>query len=61
MPKEQVCAFCGKRVEPGTGIMYVTRRGSIYWFCSSKCMKNYLELRRNPRKLKWTKSYTRMR
>jgi len=57
LPKEQVCAFCGKTIEPGTGVMYVTKRGNILWFCSSKCMKNYLVLRRNPRKLKWTKSY----
>ncbi len=34
--------------------MYVKNDGSILWFCSSKCRKNFLKLGRNPRKLKWT-------
>ncbi|MCI4460709.1 MAG: 50S ribosomal protein L24e [Thaumarchaeota archaeon] len=48
------CAFCGREVRPGRGIMYVRNNGSVLWFCSAKCRKNMLELRRDPRKLKWT-------
>lgn len=39
--------------------MYVRRDGRIFYFCSGKCEKNMLKLKRNPRKLKWTKKYAR--
>lgn len=57
MPRPRKCTFCGREFEPGTGIMYVNNDGSIFWFCSSKCRKNQLELGRDPRKLKWTAYY----
>jgi large subunit ribosomal protein L24e len=57
MPRAHQCSFCGGEVPPGTGIMYVKTDGSTLWFCSSKCRKNALELRRDSRKLKWTKYY----
>ncbi|HIQ33007.1 MAG TPA: 50S ribosomal protein L24 [Methanothermococcus okinawensis] len=50
------CSFCGGKIEPGTGKMYVKKDGSILLFCSSKCEKNY-KLGRDPRKLKWTNIY----
>jgi large subunit ribosomal protein L24e len=34
--------------------MFVRNDGSIYWFCSSKCRRNY-GLHRTPSKLKWTR------
>ncbi len=48
------CSFCGKTIEKGTGKMYVKTNGQVYWFCSSKCEKNFLKLKRDPRKIKWT-------
>jgi LSU ribosomal protein L24E len=54
MPKERVCRFCGKTIEPGTGMMYVTVKGEIYWFCSSKCRKSFM-MGRNPARLAWVK------
>ncbi len=53
---QRVCHFCGKEIEPGTGIMLVKNDGSILWFCSSKCFKSY-KMGRDPRKLPWTKKY----
>lgn len=47
------CSFCGKNIEAGTGKMYVRKDGKILYFCSSKCEKNMLKLRRNPRYVKW--------
>ena len=35
--------------------MFVKTDGKILYFCSSKCEKNMLELKRNPRKVKWIK------
>ncbi|ADC64790.1 Ribosomal protein L24E [Ferroglobus placidus DSM 10642] len=57
--EKRVCSFCGYDIELGTGKMVVRRDGRILYFCSRKCEKNMLELKRNPRKLKWTKYYAR--
>ncbi|MDI9620099.1 MAG: 50S ribosomal protein L24e [Candidatus Nezhaarchaeota archaeon] len=53
------CTFCGRSIPSGTGVMYVKRDGNILYFCSSKCRKSMLYLRRNPAKSKWTKSTRR--
>ncbi|OYT30866.1 MAG: 50S ribosomal protein L24 [Thermoprotei archaeon] len=54
MPRIYRCSFCGRVIQPGKGMMYVRNDGSILRFCSSKCYKSMLKLRRDPRKLKWT-------
>ena len=51
------CNFCGNEIERGTGKMYVYKIGKISWFCSSKCEKNTIKLKRKPREHKWTKFY----
>ena len=53
------CTFCGYMMEKGTGKMYVEKDGKITNFCSMKCEKNKMKLKRNPRKLKWTKYYVK--
>jgi len=55
----KICSFCGNEIEIGTGKMFVKRDGKILYFCSRKCEKNMIELKRNPRKLKWTKYYSK--
>ncbi len=55
------CSFCGKTVTPGTGIVFVKKNGTILNFCSSKCMKNYLKLKRKPAKIKWTAKHRELR
>ena len=57
MPRFIKCSFCGNDFPTGTGMMYVKNDGSILWFCSSKCRKNALKLKRDSRKLKWTAYY----
>ncbi|MEM3769894.1 MAG: 50S ribosomal protein L24e [Candidatus Bathyarchaeia archaeon] len=54
MPKLRKCSFCGNEFPHGTGMIYVKNDGTIFWFCSSKCRKNSLKLKRDARKLKWT-------
>jgi large subunit ribosomal protein L24e len=51
------CFFCGKTIVTGHGLMLVKNDGVIQWTCSSKCKKNSRKLRRDPRKLKWTRKY----
>ncbi|MCE4603575.1 MAG: 50S ribosomal protein L24e [Aeropyrum sp.] len=55
MPKSRTCSYCGSTIEPGTGLMYVLRNGQILWFCSSKCYKNMIKLKRKPNKLEWVR------
>jgi len=52
-----ICSFCGENISKGTGIMYVKKDGKKLDFCSSKCEKNMLKLKRKPRETKWTKHY----
>jgi len=53
MPK---CSFCGEKLKTGTGKMFVTNANKIFYFCSSKCEKNW-GMKRNPKKLKWTEAF----
>jgi large subunit ribosomal protein L24e len=57
MPKSRICSFCGHEFPPGTGMIYVRNDGTILWFCSSKCRKSSIDLKRDSRKVKWTKYF----
>ncbi|HIE82199.1 MAG TPA: 50S ribosomal protein L24e [Candidatus Poseidoniales archaeon] len=57
MPERRVCNFTHEEIEPGTGMMFVRRDGTVLWFKDSKSRKNMLKLKRNPRRLKWTRRY----
>lgn len=48
------CSFCSKDMTVGTGMMYIKNDGTILRFCSSKCRKNQLNLKRIPRRIKWS-------
>lgn len=54
MVERRVCTFCGQEIEPGTGRMFIKRDGVVYQFCTSKCFKNLVELKRIPRRTTWT-------
>ena len=47
------CSFCSKNLEKGTGKLYVFKTGKTAWFCSSKCERNSLKLKRKARNFKW--------
>lgn len=48
------CVFCGKEEHSFKGIHVIGNDGEIRYYCSSKCRKNALNLKRDKRKLKWT-------
>ena len=47
------CSFCGKEIAQGTGKIFVLKTGKTLNFCSSKCERNMLVLKRKPHKVKW--------
>jgi len=53
------CSFCNRSVSKGSGTIFAKNDGTVMWFCSAKCKKNALVLKRDPRKLKWTKKYVK--
>ncbi len=57
MVTKRNCSFCGGNIEPGTGRMYVKSDATTYYFCSSKCFKNMITLKRVPRRVRWTKKF----
>ncbi len=57
MPRPRRCSFCGDEFPAGTGIMYVRNDGTVLWYCSSKCRKSSVDMRRDSRRLKWTQYY----
>jgi len=48
------CTFCKINIEPGTGKIYIKADGKQFNFCSMKCEKNLLKLKRKSRTTKWT-------
>jgi large subunit ribosomal protein L24e len=57
LPRTNKCSFCGKTFPPATGMMYIRNDGTILYFCSTRCRKNALVYKRDPRRLKWTTYY----
>lgn len=51
------CTFCGKDYPPHIGVHIISNNGTINFYCSSKCRKNALKLKRDNKKLKWTEAY----
>lgn len=51
------CNFCGEQIEKGTGKIFAKNDGSVFNFCSNKCEKNQLKLKRLPRETRWSKNY----
>jgi large subunit ribosomal protein L24e len=54
MPK---CSFCGVSIPKGTGKIFVFTSGKVSNFCSNKCEKNMLKLKRKPLNIRWTEAY----
>ena len=51
------CTFCGKELTKGTGKLYIYASGKVANFCSNKCEKNLIQLKRKPVKTRWTEAF----
>ena len=54
MAEVRKCSFCYREIEPGTGKMFVKKDGTVLNFCTNKCYKNMIELKRVPMTTEWT-------
>jgi len=50
------CSFCGDEIPEGRGKMFVKNTGQVFYFCGSKCQKNF-DLGRDGKKVSWTKRF----
>jgi len=50
-----ICSFCNNDIPQGTGKIYIKNDGKVLNFCSRRCEKNLLKLRRNPKTTRWVK------
>ena len=48
-----VCSFCKKTYQVPRGLTVFTFDGRTIYYCSSKCRKNNLKLKRDPKKVNW--------
>ena len=49
------CSFCKQNYEFPYGLTLVLNDGNLLYFCSSKCRKNMLKLRRDNKKVNWVR------
>lgn len=57
--EQRVCSFCGHALEPGTGMMFIKKDGSVYYFDRRRCERSLLDFHRLNRRTKWTRHYPR--
>jgi len=49
------CSFCKQNYEFPRGLTYILNDGNILYFCSSKCRRNQLKLKRDNKRVNWVR------
>jgi large subunit ribosomal protein L24e len=55
------CSFCGEDLKVGGGKIYAKKDGTTFHFCSNKCEKNLIEMKRKPVETKWTQAHHKLK
>ncbi len=55
------CVFCGKEQEDFKGHYLIKNDGSVNYYCSSKCTKSHLKLKRDKKRVRWTEAFYKMK
>ncbi len=55
------CSFCGDELKVGFGKLFAKKDGTVFYFCSSKCEKNLIGLKRKPVNTKWTAEHNKIK
>ncbi len=50
------CTYCTVEIPKGTGLLFVYKTGKLANFCSRKCEKHQLQLKRKAADMKWVTS-----
>ena len=58
MSQTYQCEFCGQE-NMASGIINIKNDGTKQFLCSKKCRVNLINLKRDPRKFKWSESYVK--
>ncbi|MCL4389175.1 MAG: 50S ribosomal protein L24e [Candidatus Marsarchaeota archaeon] len=45
------CTYCSSNIKKGTGIMYVHKIGTVSYFCSGRCYKNAILVKRKQNRM----------
>lgn len=40
------CTYCSREIPKGTGTMYVYKTGTVNYFCSRRCFRNAIVMKR---------------
>lgn len=51
------CIYCGREQEDFKGTYLIKNEGIMVYYCSGKCQRNHLKLKRDRRRIKWTEAY----
>jgi large subunit ribosomal protein L24e len=54
------CSFCGGNVPDGKGKMFVKKDGKVFYYCNSKCQKNW-NMKRLGKKTRWTETFKKLK
>ena len=52
------CSFCKSMYEFPRGLTLVLNDGNLLYFCSGKCRKNQMDLKRDNKKVNWIRKET---
>jgi ribosomal protein L24E len=52
----RLCTYCNVDIPKGSGMLYVFKSGKTANFCSKKCEKHQIQLKRKSREMKWVTS-----